>query len=578
VRFYLSPLRLRNCAASLPPLFRVFPRHQHRTITRIPGSADPCAISRNQTVIAQGNNAITTLASGFQTVAIAEHSDSFVDRVGLFQRPEWANTMKIEDLVARYQRDVESARTRYNRSREQITAILDQAKRAGNSHLSETQDRQCESLLEAADRAKEELRSAEAALSSAKEIEADENRLEERLNVTHKTSAPRRAGTASLSIGRNERTYHPGVDAERGLSNSPGGSFLLDAAQAAMGDYSAQERLQRHMQEERVEKPWLERANSGTAQFTGLVVPFYATQDAAPAVSAARPMADVMQSRELPQTGMTVSQSRITTPTAAGIQTTQNTLVTSQAISDTILTLNVETAAGYVQLSRQAVERGILTEDITVSDLLTRVAVSLEAQMLAEASVGLATSTFTLGQTYTNATLDTTAVPTFLKQLPAAQNAIEVALLTRARPGYVVMHPRRFNWLTAASSASWPLLSGGLAPVQSSGVMLTDSYGPSVRAVLTNGMKLVSDANVTTVALGTALSGGSQDHCYVISAQESYLYEPPQRTVMLRAEQPSSNQLGILFTAWEFFAYTFGRYQNQSVLINGTGLGTPSFA
>lgn len=95
---------------------------------------------------------------------------------------------------------------------------------------------------------------------------------------------------------------------------------------------------------------------------------------------------------------------------------------------------------------------------------------------------------------------------------------------------------------------------------------------------MTNGMKLVADANVTTAALGTALTGGGQDHVYVISAQESYLYEPPNRTVMLRAEQPSSNQLGILFTAWEFFAYTFGRYQNQSVLINGTGLGVPSFA
>jgi hypothetical protein len=91
-------------------------------------------------------------------------------------------------------------------------------------------------------------------------------------------------------------------------------------------------------------------------------------------------------------------------------------------------------------------------------------------------------------------------------------------------------------------------------------------------------MKLVSDANVTTTGLGTALTGGTQDHIYVISGTESYLYEPPGRTVMLRAEQPSSNQLGILFTAWEFFAYTFSRYQNQSVLISGTGCGTPSFA
>lgn len=461
----------------------------------------------------------------------------------------------------------------------EVNAMLNNAEAEDRKNLTMAEDTRAEALLRSIESANAARARKADALARARAVEAEEDESEKRLLDVRNTSTRRPHNrTTTISVGRNERTYHPGKDAERGLSNSPGGAFLLDAAQAAMGDYSAQERLQRHMAEERVEKPWLERANSGTAQFSGLVVPYYATEDAAPAVSAARPMADVMNSRTLPEIGMTVSQSRITTPTAAGIQASQNTAVTTQAISDTILTLNVETAAGYVQLSRQAVERGVLTEDITVSDLLTRVAVSLEAQMIAEASVGLATTTFTLGQTYTNATLDTTAVPTFLKQLPAAQNAIEVALLTRARPGYVVMHPRRFNWLTAASSASWPLLSGGLTPVQSSGVMLTDSYGPSVRAVLTNGMKIVSDANVTTVALGTALTGGAQDHVYVISAQESYLYEPPNRTVMLRAEQPSSNQLGILFTAWEFFAYTFGRYQNQSVLINGTGLGTPSFA
>jgi hypothetical protein len=53
--------------------------------------------------------------------------------------------MNIETLVTQYQRDVDSARSRYNRAREEITAILDQAKRAGHSNLSIAQDRQCES-------------------------------------------------------------------------------------------------------------------------------------------------------------------------------------------------------------------------------------------------------------------------------------------------------------------------------------------------------------------------------------------------------------------------------------------------
>jgi hypothetical protein len=141
-----------------------------------------------------------------------------------------------------------------------------------------------------------------------------------------------------------------------------------------------------------------------------------------------------------------------------------------------------------------------------------------------------------------------------------------------------VMAPRRFNWLTAAVSANWPTLSGPQVPTHAGGLMLTDSYGPSVRAVLPNGMRICVDANVTTVALGTALSGGTQDHVYVISPTESYLYETAEKAVFLRAEQPASNSLGILYTAWQYAAWTFSRYQNQSVLVNGTGLGSPSFA
>ena len=81
---------------------------------------------------------------------------------------------------------------------------------------------------------------------------------------------------------------------------------------------------------------------------------------------------------------MVVNLARITTPTAAGIQATQNTTVTTADIDDTLLSLNVQTAAGYSQLSRQAVERGILTEDVTTTDLLKRVAVALDTQLLSQ--------------------------------------------------------------------------------------------------------------------------------------------------------------------------------------------------
>ena len=360
------------------------------------------------------------------------------------------------------------------------------------------------------------------------------------------------------------------------FKNQPGGGFLLDIARSHLGDPMATDRLTRHMREEYVEKPWLEERSSDTTNFTGLVVPQYLTDQAAPAVSAARPLADVMAPRSLPDTGMTVNLARITTPTAAGIQTSQNTTVTTQDIDDTLLTLNVQTAAGYSQLSRQAVERGILTEDVTTTDLLKRVAAALDVQLIGQASVGLAASA--TSQTYTNATVDTTAIPTTWKALIQAQNTVETNLLAQASPSHFVMHPRRWNHFCAAVSSSWPVVAGTNVPPQSWAAQLTNEYGPSVRAVLPNGMKITVDANVTTTGLATALTGGTQDHIYCITAAESYLYEPPQRTVMIRAEQPAATSLAIVFVAYEYFAATFQRYTGQSVLINGTGLATPSFA
>src|SRR5439155_242220 len=153
-----------------------------------------------------------------------------------------------------------------------------------------------EALFANIERLKAANRRKEAHLARAREVEAEEREQESRLDVRIPNPGlprtPDTPRTTAFSVTRNERTYHPGRDEERGLRNSPGGAFLLDMAGAAMGDYAAQERLMRHTQEMRVDRPWLEeRANSGTANFGGLVVPQYAVQDAAPAVSAARPLA-----------------------------------------------------------------------------------------------------------------------------------------------------------------------------------------------------------------------------------------------------------------------------------------------
>jgi HK97 family phage major capsid protein len=89
-------------------------------------------------------------------------------------------------------------------------------------------------------------------------------------------------------------------------------SFIKDAFNAQFrNDYSANERLARHMKEESVE-----RRDVGTGNFVGLVVPQYLTELAAPLARAGRPTADFATNKmALPPSGMTLEISRMTTGT-----------------------------------------------------------------------------------------------------------------------------------------------------------------------------------------------------------------------------------------------------------------------
>ena len=306
------------------------------------------------------------------------------------------------------------------------------------------------------------------------------------------------------------------------------------------------------------------------------MVPQYLIDMYAPAVAAMRPFADICNHHDLPEKGMTVNLGRITTPTAVGLQLTENTSVTTQDIDDTLLTENVQTAAGSIQVSRQAIDRGVLTEEVTTEDLFKRYATTLDSTLINQAATGLAA--ISTAQTYANATVDTTAIPAFWKSLIQAQNTIEGNLLAQAAPSHFVMSSRRWNWATAAISSSWPVISGTNVPPQSWAAQLTKEYGPKVRAVLPNGMLITVDANISTICLGTALTGGTQDQVYAVAANECHLWEDPNAPVLIRAEQPAAASLGILFVAFGYFAYSFRRYTGASVNINGTGLATPSFA
>jgi len=144
-------------------------------------------------------------------------------------------------------------------------------------------------------------------------------------------------------IGQEERTYRP--DAEQ--TGAP--SFFRDLALSQVfRDPSATERLAWHQHEMTVDgRPGTRQTRAiGTGAVTGLVPPAYLAERYAELARAGRPAADACTKLPLPDQGMTVNISRITTGTSAAIQASEGAGVSETNADDTLPTANVNTVAG----------------------------------------------------------------------------------------------------------------------------------------------------------------------------------------------------------------------------------------
>jgi len=376
---------------------------------------------------------------------------------------------------------------------------------------------------------------------------------------------PKPAYDQVARVGREERTYNPG-------NSRNGGAFLRDVLRDwAHKDIEAGMRLARHMQEERVERAGqLTRAagDAGTGAFTGLVVPQYLTELYAPKVAAMRPLADIANKHDLPPDGMTVNISQITTGSDVTLQAAEFTTATGVSMDDTLLTENIQTASGFQDLSRQAIDRGTGIEDVTMDDLFRRYASRVDFTIINQATTGL--SAVAQDNAYV------AAPGTFAGLYPKfgqAQAQAETVFLGFATPGFAVMHPRRWHWLNAQLVSTWPAFAQPGVPTQAGGVNLAETYGKGARGILPNGLVAIVDANVP-INLGTATS---QDEIYVVAAEEVHLWEDPGAPTFIRAEQPRAKDMAVTLVLYGYFAYSLRRYANGMQKISGTGLSTPTF-
>lgn len=368
-------------------------------------------------------------------------------------------------------------------------------------------------------------------------------------------AAPVRALNIGGAVVRNEaKTYTP---------ENREVSFFSDAYRAERThDADAQARIQRHMREVQVE-----RRDITSSTLNGLVPPLYLLDQAATLARAMRPFADVLPSYQLPANGMSVVVTKVTTGTATAAQTSQNTAAHEVDMVTTDVTIPVVTIMGQQDVSRQAIERGAVTDSLIFSDLIADYATRLDAQVLGgSGSNGQHKGILTI--TAGTDSWTGTTVASFYGSVNAA--LARVATNRYAPATVIVMHPRRWHWLLSkADTAGRPFVVPA-APVASNPLGLGMTEGAGIAGTLA-GLPVVVDANVPT-NLG---SSTDEDRVIVTRLSDHALWEGG--LVTFSFDQSVNAPATIRLAVAGYSAFTAERYTSATSVVVGTGLVAPTY-
>jgi HK97 family phage major capsid protein len=416
--------------------------------------------------------------------------------------------------------------------------------------------------------------------------EAELERDQAALRLSAET-APAAARASYDSVIRTGDTNEPRTYTERGNVNE-GVSFFSDAYRHSLrGDARATERIMRHAREVEVHNEMTERAtNTGT--FAGLVVPQYLINLAAPALANGRPLANNIQRLQIPEQGMSFTIPRGTTPASADVQATENSNVSSTDEAWSNLTVNVVTIAGQQDVSRQSLERGSGVDSLIYLDLVKRYAARLDLQIingsgasgqalgiLNTAGIGAATA-FGAAPSATNFNLKV-----------AGANTNVYSAGDSLAPEFLVMHPRRWGWLTGlVDSTGRPIVQANTAVAQNPLAVGaqggSEDFGSSTSpfvGVHSSGLPVLLDRNIPTT-VGT----NSEDIVLSVDGDELLLWEDGDGMPReLSFEQTTGGSLTTKLLVYGYVAFTAGRYPQAVSKIGGLdatagqGLIAPTF-
>ncbi len=436
----------------------------------------------------------------------------------------------------------------------QRTDIADKAERNGREELSPEEDREFRDKTQEIAKKQTEVKGFDERIKELSDEEARAGDLDE------SAIAVRQAQGSSVVVNE-ARTY---------VQGDPRCSYLQDFARKQMGmdsDGRSGERLHRHARDVATGQEYrdLDRTdgNGGYA-----VPPKWLVDQFITLARPGRAYANIVNQQKLPAGTDSLNIPKITSGTSAAIQTGDNSPVSETDLDDASIEAKVRTIAGQQDLAIQLLDQSPISFDaIIFADLAADYATKLDRQALA----GTGGSGQVLGVHGTSGieTVTISGGATVKKFYAAVADAVQrIHTLRFQPPTHIVMHPRRWAWLTAEfDEAGRPLVVPAAqvptnAAATQAGVISEGMVGTM------QGLPIIVDANI-----GTTYGEGAEDVAYVQRSSDIFLWESEIRTRVL--PEVGSGNLTVRLQLYGYCAFTAGRYPKSIAEI--TGLGAPSF-
>jgi HK97 family phage major capsid protein len=382
-----------------------------------------------------------------------------------------------------------------------------------------------------------------------------------------------RADEAAKEI---EKRYAPkagdGVQSEPEIYRSGlgGNSYFRDMWNSRQnGDTAAMDRLVRNNRGRAAEQRALTTVNGAGGEF---VPPLWLEREFVRLARPGRITANLVPTSALPAGTDSINVPKVSTGTAVAVQATQNTGVQNTDLTTTSISSTVTTIAGGQTVSLQLIEQSPLNvDDVILSDLAGAYAQQYNTLILSGSGTG-GNPTGMLTLAGTNAITYTSGSPTVALLYSQIANAIQTVHTNRfLPPDTIIMHPRRWAYLLAASDTTGrplvtPSANSPMNAVGNQGDVASQGYVGTIQ-----GLPVYVDSLLPT-NLG---AGTNQDPIIVARMADLMAWEGNVKAEAF--PQTYANQLSVFVRLYNYMSFQPARYPKSISVINGTGLVAPTF-